>query len=168
MAPASTSARVRGAKVGEYAKPYGVGDLDAVLGGGEETPGLVGADIEVRFRRDAGVGQAACRIHRPDTGGIEPTLQQDQHAVFLGHGKNRDDRSLERQRYLAELALCIALHAAHAAIHDFQVQAVARAGDVLDHEGALRHDHGGGCEVGRRRGRLDQPPARGAPVDEQV
>ena len=40
-----------------FAVNQGVRNFDAVLGGGEEALGLVGADVDGGFRRDAGVGE---------------------------------------------------------------------------------------------------------------
>ena len=49
-----------------------VGNFRAVLGGGEEALGFVGADVDGGLRRDAGVGDAAGGVHGVDARGGEP------------------------------------------------------------------------------------------------
>lgn len=127
-----------------------VGNLGSVMRSREHPRRLVRAHIDAGPRRDAGIGHTAVRRHRPNAAGREPAGQRDQRAILGVVGEHGTDGPVERQRDLGHAAAAIEpAQPMNAAVHDAQVEAVERAGHVLDDRRALRNHFRCGAKIRR-------------------
>src|SRR5438552_8572345 len=104
-----------------------------VFGRGEEAFRLVTAHIDGRLWRNAGVGQFAIPIDRPNSGGREPARENDERAIFIRGREYFADGALKWQRDVSDTA--IPIHPAEsvdAAIHHFEIKTVLRPLDLID------------------------------------
>src|SRR6266536_2527315 len=82
-------------------------NFHAVFGGGKEAFCLVTAHIDGGLWRNAGVGQFAIRVDRPNAGGREPAGKKDERAIFIRGREYFADGAIKWQRDVSDITIPI-------------------------------------------------------------
>src|SRR6476660_203139 len=80
-------------------------NFHAVFSCGKEAFRLVTAHIDRGLWRNAGVGELATRIDRPNAGGREPAGEKDKRATFIRGGEYVPDGAIKWQRDVSAMAI---------------------------------------------------------------
>src|SRR6476660_2447288 len=108
-------------------------NLHAVFGDRKETFRLVTAHIDGGLWRNAGVGEFASGIDRPNAGGREPTGEKDKRAIFIRGREYFADGAIKWQCDVSDMALPIhPAQSVDATIHHFEIETVLRPLNLID------------------------------------